>query len=791
MTGPTGRTAAGRPDSRSEQPTERPDMRLVPAAASVWVGVLIGVEVRAAGVFAVTAATAVAALVVARRVGQRLVRFAALVALACLLGGVLLGAARGAGVRAGPVDELAADGAAVWVNAVLATDPQLRTGPGAGDQSAYVISRLRIETVTGRGVTTRVRTPVLLLATDTRWADLRPGQEVSARGRLGPSDGSGDVAGVLRVHDPPELVGRAGWASRLTEPLRGGLREAVAGLPADPRGLVPALVVGDESLMTANVREDMRASGLTHLTAVSGMNVTILLLAVLGLARWCGVRSYGLPIVAGLSVLGFVLLARPEPSVVRAAGMGLVAVAGLAVSGRRNGVRALATAVVVLLLVDPWLGRDPGFALSVLATAGILLLAPTWRDAMVWLPRPVAEALAVTLAAQVACAPVVVAIAGQASLAAVPANILVAPAVAPATVFGAAAALVSVPSDAAASLLGWLAGLPAGWIVLVARHGARLPGAVMDWPEGGRGVLFAAAVALGSVVVLPAVLRRPIMSVAAGLVLVVVLIRLPTPGWPPPGWLIVACDVGQGDSLVLRAAEGSAVVVDAGPDPVPVRRCLDLLGVERVPLLVLTHYHADHVEGVPGVLDGRRVDRVLVSPLADPDEQADHVRDWLREAHVPASVAHAGQEITVGTAIELRVLWPRRLINEESMANNASIVLDVTVAGVRILLTGDIEPEAQRALMRAEPDLRADVLKVPHHGSVHQQPDLLTMVGAALALVTVGADNNYGHPAPATVQALERAGATVRRTDVDGSVAVVRTSDGGLATATGPHVAPP
>jgi len=161
--------------------------------------------------------------------------------------------------------------------------------------------------------------------------------------------------------------------------------------------------------------------------------------------------------------------------------------------------------------------------------------------------------------------------------------------VAPATVLGAATALVSVPSSAAASLLGWLAGLPAGWIVLVARHGARLPGAVVDWPDGVRGVLVAAAVALGSVVVLPAVLRRPTMSVAAGLVLVVVLVRLPTPGWPPPGWLIVACDVGQGDALVLRAAEGSAVVVDAGPDPVPVRRCLDLLGVERVPLLVLTH----------------------------------------------------------------------------------------------------------------------------------------------------------------------------------------------------------
>ena len=768
------------------------DLRLVPAAVATWGGVLAGVAAGRSVLVGIGVTAAVAAVLVFRRVRHHSARVAVLVALICLVGGAGVGWARAAGVRAGPVDDLAAAGAVVTVAGVLTTDPHIRTTGSGPRRSEYVIGRLRVEQVTGRGESTQVRTPVLLLATDTRWAELRPGQHVVVRGRLGPADGWGDVAGLLRVGDPPDPVGLPGWSSRVTEPLRSGLRDAVSGLHEGPRGLVPALVVGDESLMVDQVREDMGASGLLHLNAVSGTNVTIVLVAVLGLARWVGVRGYGLPALAVLAVAGFVLLARPEPSVVRAAVMGIVAMLGLTVAGRRRGVSALATAVLVLLLVDPWLGTEAGFALSVLATAGILFLAPAWRDAMPWAPRPMAEALAVPLAAQVACAPVVVAVAAQASLASIPANILVAPAVAPATVLGAAAAVVSAVSQPVASVLGWLAGLPAAWIVLVARHGADLPGAVVGWPGGAVGVLLATGVAVGSALLLPALLRRPLTATAAGVVLVVALVRAPTLGWPPPHWLLVACDVGQGDALVLRAGQESAVVVDAGPDPRAVHRCLDSLGVEHVPLLVLTHFHADHVDGVPGVLDGRRVDQVLVSPLDDPREQADDVTDWLADARVPVAIARAGDEISVGDAVRLRVLWPRRIIADGSMANNASIVLEADVDGARFVLAGDIEPEAQRALRVAEPGLRADVLKVPHHGSVHQDAELLTGLGAGLALVSAGADNTYGHPAPETIELLERSGVEVLRTDLDGSIAVVQTPGDGLGVvAGGPRVVPP
>jgi competence protein ComEC len=768
-----------------------PDLRLVPAAVATWAGVLVGVAAQGAVLTGVGVATAVAAPLVLRRVPHGPARLAVLVAFVCLVGGAASGWIRAVSVLAGPVDDLAAAGAVVTVAGVLTTDPSVRTTGTGPRRSAYVVGRLRVDEVTGRGAHTRVRTPVLLLATDPGWADLRPGQRIVARGRLGPADGWGDIAGMLRVRDPPEPEGPPGWASTATEPLRAGLREAVVGLQEGPRGLVPALVVGDESLMADRVRDDMKASGLLHLNAVSGTNVTVVLVAVLGLARWVGVRGYGLPAFGVSAVAGFVLLARPEPSVVRAAVMGTVALVGLTAAGRRRGVPTLAAAVLVLLLVDPWLGTDAGFALSVLATAGILLLAPAWRDAMPWAPRPLAEALAVPLAAQVACVPVIVVVAAQASLASIPANILVAPAVAPATVLGAAAAVVSTVSPQVASGLGWLAGLPATWIVVVARHGADLPGAVVGWPGGASGVLLAAGLTVGSALILPTLLRRPLTATAAGGGLLVLLVWAPTPGWPPPHWLVVACDVGQGDALVLRAGDASAVVVDAGPEPRAVDRCLDSLGIEHVPLLVLTHFHADHVDGLPGVLDGRQVGQVLVSPLDDPREQSDEVAGRLSGARVPVAVARAGDQITVGDAVRLRVLWPRRIIAAGSMANNASVVLDADVDGVRIVLAGDVEPDAQRALLAAEPGLRTDVLKVPHHGSAHQDAELLRDLGARVALISAGADNSYGPPAPATIELLDGAGAEVLRTDVDGSIAVVRTTGDGLGSVTGgPRVVP-
>jgi competence protein ComEC len=245
--------------------------------------------------------------------------------------------------------------------------------------------------------------------------------------------------------------------------------------------------------------------------------------------------------------------------------------------------------------------------------------------------------------------------------------------------------------------------------------------------------------------------------------------------WPPRGWVLVACDVGQGDAIVVNLGENAGLVVDAGPDPALVDRCLDRLGIEEVPLLVLTHFHADHVDGVSGVLDGRSVDSVLVSPLRDPPDHVDEVAATASGLAVADAVP--GQTGRWGQA-SWRVLWPGELITGEgSAANNASVVLLVEVSELRLLLTGDVEPPAQQAMLRQGAVPPADVLKVPHHGSRFQDLDFLSAVGARVAVMSVGEGNPYGHPSPELVDALSDAGMLVARTDTEGSVAVVVDGD--------------
>ena len=241
---------------------------------------------------------------------------------------------------------------------------------------------------------------------------------------------------------------------------------------------------------------------------------------------------------------------------------------------------------------------------------------------------------------------------------------------------------------------------------------------------------------------------------------------------PKGGWVFVACDVGQGDALVLPAAAHTGVVVDAGPDPVAVDRCLRDLGITDVALLVFSHYHLDHVGGLAGVLHGRRVGRVITGPLADPLSGVDLVHDQLAAHGRTITTAAVGTSYTVG-AVHLEVLAPDRPYRDtRSDPNNSSLVVRASVGDVRILLSGDVEVEAQQAMLDSHVDVRADVMKVPHHGSAYSDPDFLAAVHARVGVISVGLGNDYGHPSPVLLDELARLGVPVRRTDRDGDVAV-------------------
>ncbi|MFD3606930.1 ComEC/Rec2 family competence protein [Streptomyces atroolivaceus] len=841
--GPDVHTDSGRrlgdADPRQEAPA---DLRLVPPALAAWAAaaLALGAPGRWAAAGAVLCACAGLGLLVAPRVmargtprgatrpvgprglpspasrvsgraqfpGRGRTRTtAAAGVLLCAAAGAAAAGLHGADVRSGPVPGLAESYAQVEAEVTVTSDPRQTRPRVRGDHSTPVSLLLNAEVdrlTAPDGTVTELRTPVLLMVAPgdaaARWQRLLPSTGIRISGRLAPPRHEGErVAAVLGTDadDPPRVTEAPTLLQRAAGRLRSGLREATDGLDADARALLPGLVVGDTSRVPPDLHDAFKATDLTHLLAVSGANLSILLFLLIGppgtalrserrgLAPRLGISLRMTAVTGGGVALAFVIVCRPEPSVLRAAACGLITLLAIGTGRRRSLIPALAAAVLLLVLYDPWLARSYGFLLSVLATGALLTLAPRWSGALQrhGVPGRLAEVLAAAGAAQAVCAPVVVVLAARVSLVAVPCNLLAEFAVAPATVLGFAALAVAPASMPVAEVLAEIAGWPVGWIASVARTGAALPGAEMDWPGGWRGAALLAVLTALLVLSARRLARHPWICSAAALLLVLAVLR-PVPltrlmtGWPPPGWTFALCDVGQGDAMVLAAGDGTGVVVDAGPEPLLADRCLRDLGITRVPLLLLTHFHADHVRGLPGVLRGRDVGAIQTTSLDEPPEQAAFVRRTAAAARIPVVRAVPGERRRSGP-LDWQVLWPAGGAPGAAPAysteepNDSSVTLLVRSGGLTLLLLGDLEPPSQRGVLRSHPALpQVDVLKVAHHGSAHQDAALLRSARPRLALISCGADNPYGHPAARTVEALEATGAKVLRTDIHGAIAV-------------------
>ncbi|MFD4394282.1 ComEC/Rec2 family competence protein [Kitasatospora sp. NPDC058478] len=827
------------------------DFRLLLPAVSAWVvtaallGLEPGYDVLA---FGLAGAAALAAVLLLVRPALPRRRAAAVTLAAVLLTGAAAAVAtplHTADLHRGPLPELvrAAEHApprspgeparVVEAELTVAGDPKSHAARGGttGGQTLLTVDAVADRvTLLPDGRSTRTRTPVTVMvrgAESGPWQGLLPSERLVVEAEVRPAGDGYDTecAALLVVHGPPRRLAPPNLPQRIAGRLRAGLRTASDGLPPDARGLLPGLVVGDTSRLPDDLEDAFRATDLVHLVAVSGANLAIVLGALLGAPGQAGTpERRGLAALLGLSLhtsallgtaltLAFVAVCRPEPSVLRAAGTGLIGMLALATGRPRQAVPALAGAVLVLVLLDPFLARSFGFLLSVLATAGLLVLGPHWAEALRsrrW-PHHLAGALAATAAAQALCAPVTVVLSGHVSLVAIPCNLLAELAVAPATLLGFGVLVLQPLLPDLARLLAEPAGVPVGWLALVARRGAELPGGQLSWPGGWFGTATVALATLAACWVMPLLLprrapsgkpvrarRRWVRALVTGVLLVVLLAVLLRPpqltriatGWPPPGWRMVMCDVGQGDMLVLAAgAPDSAVVVDAGPDPNAADRCLRDLGVTEVPLLVVTHFHADHVEGVPGVVRGRRVGAIEGTTLDDPPGEAARVAGWAVGAGVPLLRAGRGERRSAGPALSWEVVWPDAGAAVEAPgANNASVALLVSVAGgLRMALLGDLEPPAQSALLGRLG--RVDVLKVAHHGSAHQDWALTGALRPRLALISCGEGNAYGHPSVRTVDRLRALGASVLRTDRVGDIAVTGGSPAVLGVSVHPQAA--
>ncbi len=611
-----------------------------------------------------------------------------------------------------------------------------------------------------------------------------------------------------------ELVGSDGSPLAALEDFRRQIAALIAtALPEPQAGLATAMAIGLRDLVPRDVATDFRASGLSHVVAISGWHITLIGAVVSGALG--GLTRRRRSIVVLVVIAAYAIVAGASPSILRAAVMaGVVLVARE--SGRRGGAQAaLALTVLALLLVDPATITDAGFQLSATATAGLLAWASRLRD---WLaahlpratPAWLLETLGVSLAAQAATLPLTLLDFERVSLVAPLANLLIAPLVAPSMLLTVIALAVGASISAGVPALvfaplTFVCALGLGAMVGIAHFCAGLPFATLDVPAP---LNYAAAAMTAVTVALvarrkpnpaapkpePARAKREIQSPAgppyrrigaAGSVSLCVLLVL-VGGSKPDGRLhVTVLDVGQGDAILLQGPSGGRMLIDTGPDPDRLLMLLDQripVWDRRLDVVVLTHPHEDHVAGLALLLTRYKVGEVVEDGMLGPGPSDAAYRAELAAQGRTTRVVAAGDRLWLDGA-RLDVDWPlpgnvpRNPPGSGKDINDASVVLELHFGARDMLLPGDAEEEIDPQLLaaglaqRLGPQL--DVLKVAHHGSrTATTQALLDALHPRIALISVGADNDYGHPAPATIARLQGSGAQVFRTDLDGSIEI-------------------
>ena len=580
--------------------------------------------------------------------------------------------------------------------------------------------------------------------------------------------------------------------------IRSSFLRNLTGVTPDASALVAGLGIGDDSRLSAKTKEDFKTVSLTHLTAVSGANCAIVLAAVaLVLLRLPLPRRMRVVLSLG-AIAGYLCLVGPEPSVLRASVMVGAVLSGQFFGRKVLALDAISLSVILLLAIDPALSLDYGFALSVLATLGLLVLAPKLVDVLAKrMPTWLALLLSVTISAQIACLPVLLLLQPEIPVYSVVANLLAEPMVVPVTVIGLLACLVSPILPALASGLSFLASMPAYLIVVVAQTLASQPLASVSWFGGGVGV-FLAVVVTASISILLLNKSKQIKSVALVSLLLVgfsflsqnTSLALTKSVFYSGDYTLINCDVGQGDALVIRSQDQVALV-DVGREDPAIDRCLDGLGIRKIDLLVLTHFDMDHIGGVMGAITGREVSLALVSPYIDTRPGADFAQQMLQAQEIKIVKAEKEMSGHLG-GFTWRVLSPHRGAGEAQDSNDGSISIYWEDQSMALFTLADLGERAQLRIGQEQASFlssgfggRAVVVKVAHHGSADQAAEFYEAIEPDLALISVGSRNSYGHPTSRTLSMLSGIGTQVLRTDEQGAIGIAETAKGLTASVSG------
>ncbi len=622
----------------------------------------------------------------------------------------------------------------------------------------------------------------LLRQMDEDGPQLRWGDRLSVKGTLflfGKE--SGGVGGSLVAEDIEVLSHTSNPLLRLALAYRRVFTAQAQGLGDAPAAaLVQGMVLGDYRQLGAGDLKAFRLTGLIHLCAASGLNLAILVAFI----AWLG-RRFRLPARAIMAVQAPVLICYAlavglSVPVVRATVVALLAVAAFLLGRDFDLLPAMGAAVLYLVWEDPGAAAGVSFQLCFAASLGMALFHRPLRGTVGAGKTGVVEMLAATLAAQLAVGPILLCHFGEVSVLAPVSNLLVLPLVPAVMALAMLSALLGAAGLPLAGVLMQAAGLLARGILNVA-HALASPAWAAICIHGFSPLWTAAYYpALATALLARGGWRRAGRAVLA-LLLAAVLCAglLPHAGGlaADGGTRITFIDVGQGDATLLQMPSGATVLVDGGLEERVLASDLLARGVRRIDVVVISHPDADHIGGLEGALERCEVGMV-VHPATKSSGQAGRLLAMAEEMGVEVHIMRAGDRLGLSD-LQLTAYGPPQDIPDDVDTNEYSLVLRAEGAGFSLLLTGDVEEEGEGMLLRGGAELESDILKVPHHGGFCEvNDDFFARVDPEIAVISVGADNPYGHPSAATVASLERGGCAVYRTDESGDI-VVHVAQGG------------